>query len=54
MRGRRGESRALVGMGIRVMLIVGRGMMGIRRRSLRGGLRGIGGFDEGERLMECL
>lgn len=35
-------------MGIRVVLIVGWGMMGIRRRRLRGGLGGIGGFDEGE------
>ena len=48
VRGRRGESWVRVRMGIRVVLILGWGMMDIRRRRLRGGLGGIGGFDEGE------
>ena len=50
MRGRRGESRAAVGMGIRVVLIVGWGMMGIHPPRIRGGRGGIGGFDEGGKI----
>ena len=47
VRGRRGKGRALVDMGIKVVVIVGWGIMGMRWRRLRGGLGGTGGFDEG-------
>ena len=41
----------LVGMGIRVVLILGWGMIGMRRTRQRGGLGGIGGSDMGQRLV---
>ena len=49
----RGKKRnqALAGTVTRPVLIVGWGMMGTLLRRLRGGLGGIGGFDDGEGLV---